>query len=56
MQIIVILIFVSLVLAGLFLGAFLWATKSGQFDDYQSPSVRILSEEETIENEITNYE
>ncbi len=37
---------VSLLIALLFLGLFLWASKSGQFDDDYTPSVRILFEDE----------
>lgn len=36
------LIIASLLVAIGFLGAFLWATASGQYDDDYSPSVRIL--------------
>jgi cbb3-type cytochrome oxidase maturation protein len=46
MSVIFILIACSLLLAGSFLGAYLWATKSGQFDDDYTPSVRILFDEE----------
>lgn len=42
MTIIVVLVIVSLMLAGGFLIAFLWAVKTGQFDDTYTPSVRIL--------------
>ena len=42
MTVIIVLIIVSIVVAGSFLAAFLWAVKSGQYDDTYSPSVRIL--------------
>lgn len=42
MEIMFLLIILSLVSAIGFLGAFIWATKSGQFDDEYTPSVRIL--------------
>lgn len=42
MTILIVLVIVSLILAGGFLVAFLWAVKSGQFDDTYTPSVRIL--------------
>lgn len=42
MTIIVVLISISLVLALIFLSAFLWSLKSGQFDDTYGPSVRML--------------
>ena len=42
MSVIIILVIVGIVVAGLFLGGFIWAVKSGQYDDLYSPSVRIL--------------
>ena len=45
MNIIVILIFFSLIVALGFLAAFIWAVKSGQFEDKYTPSVRILMDE-----------
>lgn len=46
MSVIFILIACSLLLAGGFLGAFLWASQSGQFEDDYTPSVRILFDDE----------
>lgn len=48
MSVIFILIGCSLLLATSFLVAFLWASKSGQFDDDYTPSVRILFDEGKI--------
>jgi len=42
MSVIVILICFSLLVAGGFLFAFIWAVKSGQYSDTYTPSVRIL--------------
>lgn len=42
MTIIILLIFISLIIAVGFLIAFLWNMKSGQYDDTYSPSVRML--------------
>lgn len=42
MSVILILVIVGIVVAGAFLGGFIWAVKSGQYDDMYSPSVRIL--------------
>ena len=42
MNILVVLISISLFIALIFLGAFLWSLKSGQFDDTYGPSVRML--------------
>jgi cbb3-type cytochrome oxidase maturation protein len=46
MSVLIVLIVISLVLAVGFLIAFLWATKSGQFNDSVTPSMRILLEDE----------
>ena len=45
MLVIVVLIAASLLVALGFLAAFLWAVKSGQYDDKYTPSVRILFDE-----------
>ncbi len=45
------MLIVSLVIALFFLVSFLWATKSGQYDDDYTPSVRILYDDEPIEND-----
>jgi cbb3-type cytochrome oxidase maturation protein len=50
MTIIYILIAISLTVAIIFLSSFLWAVKSGQYEDDYTPSVRILFEEENEEN------
>ena len=46
MTIIFLLIGISLLVALTFLGAFLWAVRSGQYDDEYTPSVRMLFDEE----------
>ncbi len=48
MEVIIVLISISLVLAGVFLAAFIWANKTGQFEDDQSPAVRMLLEDELL--------
>lgn len=45
MQIVVVLIGASLLVAIGFLVAYLWAVKSGQYDDKYTPSIRILFDE-----------
>ena len=42
MSVILVLIFFSLLVAAGFLAAFLWAVKTGQYEDRYTPSVRIL--------------
>jgi cbb3-type cytochrome oxidase maturation protein len=49
MQIIFILIIISISMATLFLLSFLWATKSGQYEDTYGPSVRMLFDDEVEE-------
>lgn len=44
MNIIILLISISLIIATGFLVAFLWNLRSGQYDDTYSPSVRMLFE------------
>jgi cbb3-type cytochrome oxidase maturation protein len=47
MSVIVLLILISLSLATAFLTGFIWAVKAGQFEDTCTPSMRILTEEES---------
>jgi cbb3-type cytochrome oxidase maturation protein len=42
MSVLVVLVIVSVIVAGSFLGAFIWSVKKGQYDDDYAPSVRIL--------------
>ncbi|MEO0331140.1 MAG: cbb3-type cytochrome oxidase assembly protein CcoS [Bacteroidota bacterium] len=51
MSVIMILIGISLTVALVFLLAFLWATTTGQYDDDYTPSVRILFEDTTPDDE-----
>jgi cbb3-type cytochrome oxidase maturation protein len=46
MSVIFLLIPLSIVLAACFLGAFIWAVRSGQYEDTCTPSMRILLEEQ----------
>ncbi|WP_189402415.1 cbb3-type cytochrome oxidase assembly protein CcoS [Arenicella chitinivorans] len=45
MEIIFLLIPLSLLLVVVAIGAFFWATRSGQFDDLDSPALSILDDE-----------
>jgi len=54
MNIFYLLIGVSLFAALIFLGAFIWAVKNGQFDDNKTPSIRILFDDEPDNNEETD--
>ena len=42
MSVIFILIVISLVVASSFLGLFIWANKSGQYEDTETPAMRML--------------
>jgi len=50
MTVIVLLIFASLVLALGFLSCFIWAVRSGQFEDTYTPSLRMLTDEDPGKN------
>ncbi|MCB0603045.1 MAG: cbb3-type cytochrome oxidase assembly protein CcoS [Saprospiraceae bacterium] len=50
MGVIFLLIGISLIVAGGFLAAFIWAVRSGQYDDEYTPSVRILWDDKKPEN------
>jgi cbb3-type cytochrome oxidase maturation protein len=45
MSVIFLLIPLSIVIALCFLGAFIWAVRSGQYEDTCTPSLRLLLEE-----------
>ena len=50
MAVICLLIGFSVLIAVFFLGYFLWAVKSGQFEDRYTPSVRMLFDDGTIDD------
>ena len=50
MNIFYLLIGVSLFAALIFLGAFIWAVRNGQFDDNETPSMRILFDDDIEES------
>jgi cbb3-type cytochrome oxidase maturation protein len=45
MSVILLLIPLSVVIAAAFLAAFIWAVRSGQYEDTYTPSMRLLTEE-----------
>ena len=51
MEVMYLLIAFSLMLASGFLLAFIWAIRNGQYDDKYTPSVRILFDEKSQENQ-----
>ena len=42
MSVIILLIIIGIIVAGSFLIGFIWAVKSGQYDDIESPAMRML--------------
>ena len=50
MEIIYALLPASLALVIIAIGAYLWAVKSGQYDDLETPALRILSDDEPTTN------
>jgi cbb3-type cytochrome oxidase maturation protein len=54
MSVIVLLICVTLLVATGFLLAFLWAVNTGQFDDRETPSIRMLFEDKNKSSKKNN--
>jgi cbb3-type cytochrome oxidase maturation protein len=48
MEVLYLLIPLSLVLVGVIVWIFLWAIRSGQFDDMEGPAYRILMDDDDI--------
>jgi cbb3-type cytochrome oxidase maturation protein len=46
----------SLLLAGIFLAAYIWCVRSGQFEDTQTPAMRILPDEKSPSTEASDLE
>jgi cbb3-type cytochrome oxidase maturation protein len=46
MNAVFILLPLALLIAGIMLALFIWAVRSGQFDDLETPAVRILFDDE----------
>ena len=46
MNVIVVLLLASLGVALVFLAAFIWAVRTGQYEDTTTPSMRILTDDE----------
>ena len=49
MELILVILPFALLFAGAALALFVWAARSGQFDDLETPAVRILFDDETPE-------
>ena len=48
MSVIIVIMFASISVAVLFLAAFIWSVKSGQYDDEKSPPMRILFDDNDL--------
>jgi cbb3-type cytochrome oxidase maturation protein len=53
MSVVIVLVIISVIVAGSFLGAFIWSVKKGQYDDDYTPSVRMLFDDTNPENKIS---
>lgn len=47
MSVLFVLVPVALLLVGVFVGAWVWSTRSGQYDDLETPAIRALQDEPT---------
>lgn len=56
MEIISLLIPVALLLVAIIIAAFIWAIRSGQFDDLEGPAYRILMDDEPDGDEVEKAE
>ena len=50
MSVIIVLVIISVIVAGTFLMAFIISVKKGQYDDDYTPSVRMLFDDQIPEN------
>lgn len=48
MDVVFVLLPIALLTAGLMLALFIWAVRSGQYDDLETPAVRILLDDEEV--------
>jgi cbb3-type cytochrome oxidase maturation protein len=46
MNVVFVLLPLALIIAGVMLALFIWAVRSGQYDDLETPAVRILFDDE----------
>ncbi|MDP3434748.1 MAG: cbb3-type cytochrome oxidase assembly protein CcoS [Bacteroidota bacterium] len=51
MSVVIVLVFVAIIMAGIFLLAFIWSVKNGQYEDTYTPSVRILFDDPVMKEE-----
>jgi cbb3-type cytochrome oxidase maturation protein len=51
MNVLIFLVPTAIVVAGVFVGLFIWATKKGQFDDLETPAHKMLLDDEKVSKE-----
>lgn len=51
MSVIYLVLPLAILLAGLFVAAFIWATRAGQYDDLDSPAMRMLNDEDDADTD-----
>ena len=56
MSIVILLAIIGILVAGGFLAGFIWAVKSGQYDDTDSPAMRMLFDDSKPVHENGNNE
>jgi cbb3-type cytochrome oxidase maturation protein len=54
MSVIIVLILASLTVGLIFLGAFIWSVRSGQYEDTLTPAMRMLTDEPSEKISKTN--
>ena len=54
MSAIFIMLACSILVAGAFLIAFIWSVTSGQYEDDHTPSIRILFDDENVQQKVTD--
>lgn len=54
MSIIILLAIIGVIVAGGFLVGFIWAVKSGQYDDTESPAMRMLFDDTKPKDDINH--
>jgi cbb3-type cytochrome oxidase maturation protein len=50
MSVVIVLILASLTVGLIFLGAFIWSVRNGQYEDTLTPSLRVLLDDTTPQN------
>ena len=51
MSVLIILLICSILVAAIFLIGFIWSVSSGQYEDDQTPSIRMLFDDEIIKEQ-----